>query len=491
MIIAITHFSEKASTDLLELWFDFYKKSGCTLPVVVVTDGMTTLPEVCSIHISPDGPIPPISHIVYNPASIPGILRPGMAFDIKGSLMCQAIRRFGEVFFVDADAFFLKNPEELLAAIPERSILSMGDDPFPTPIRGMNGAVQRNAGVVVVKAKDSVARENLIANYKSLYSMLRNTSPNNAPLLEQFVWSSIHDRYLRNNKAHVFPKILNWSRMWNREDPNIVVMHEHGPQKWDHIFKGTRFDSPQPKPTGILDPSKVTGIVLAHASAKETVKRHLPYWLKVCSRVLVVTPTDHVLGLNHPSVIEYPKVPNQTAYSVATSIRTHEAMKLALGEHPSDYYLLLEYDSLCWGPIPEHAVPYEGGVSACQWTNEAVSPVPGKTFSSNIYLHFPQLYSQKGLKTVADAISNSVSYDLEHGYGDRFLGAAVIRSGVPIKNLRTMGLSYSYENISLSKFPRRVTECIEAVKGGAIFTHGIKDQDTLKSIAAYGSFGVL
>jgi hypothetical protein len=490
MIIAVVHYSATASVPLLELWYDYYLKSGCKIPVVVVTDGMATLPEFCAAHIPFNGMIPPVSSLVVDPALIPNVIRKGNPFDVKGALVCLAVRRFGEVFFVDSDAFLLKNPEPVLASIPETAVISMGDDPYPTRIEGTDGALQRNAGVMVVKAKDPQVREALVANYCFSHTTLRNTPKNNTQLLEQFAWSATHHRYTRKNKAYVFPRALNWSRMWDRKDPNIVILHEHGPKKWEYVFKGTRFENLPPKRTGTLDPSKVVGLVLAHERAAEAVKRHLPYWLKVCSKVIITIPEEQRLVIDHPDVIVLPIVPNQSAYSPETSRRTHELMKASL-EHPAEFYLLFEYDSLCWGPIPEEAIPYDGGVSACQWTNEARQPVPGKKFVSNIYLHFPQLYSRKGLQSMVDAISRDVSFDVEYGYGDRFLGYAAVAGQVPVKNLRTMGLSYSYENINSNVYPKRVYECIEAVKRGVIFTHGIKDEETLKTIAQHGPFGIL
>jgi len=142
----------------------------------------------------------------------------------------------------------------------------------------------------------------------------------------------------------------------------------------------------------------------------------------------------------------------------------------------------MEYDSLTWGPIPDRAVPVHGSMAATRFVNEPSSPIPGKTFKGSFYLHFPQLYSRLACELVIGTIESSMSLDAEHGYTDRFLGLAVELSGVPVLDWKSMGLSYSHQDIS--KHPHRVDECIAAVKAGALFSHGIKDEPSLARIMA-------
>lgn len=242
-----------------------------------------------------------------------------------------------------------------------------------------------------------------------------------------------------------------------------------------------------------LDPSKVLGVVLAHSSAKPTVLRHLPYWLRTCARLILFVPEGQMMGLSHPLVKEIEGVRDGGSYSTATNERCYAALKSSRDLHPEfEYVMLFEYDSLCWSPIPEVAIPAEGEISAIVWPNEPVTPIKGRPFIAPTYLHFPQIYTRTAISKLLTAMETTVPWDAEWGYTDRYLGLAAHRSGVKVKDLRRMGLAYSYENISYSgPYPKRVEECVEAVKRGAVFTHGVKDEATLKRIAPHGGFGLL
>jgi len=236
----------------------------------------------------------------------------------------------------------------------------------------------------------------------------------------------------------------------------------------------------------MLDRNKTVGIVLGHAGAKSAIERHIPFWFKSCKELVIVIPEDHSLDIQNDSKITvYKFVPNavhKPAYSAATSARCHEVMKAALKNHPAEYYILFEWDSLCWKQIPDDMIPEGAEVTACRWDNEPVSPIRGISFKSEYYLHFPQIYTKESLDKISKAITTSISYDAEHGYTDRFVGAASIAAGLKVKNAREMGRAYSWQDVCLSKFPRRVRECIEAIRKGAILTHGIKDAETLDHI---------
>lgn len=246
------------------------------------------------------------------------------------------------------------------------------------------------------------------------------------------------------------------------------------------------------KTTTMLDYNDVIGIVHAHASARDTVLRHLPYWLRTCKKIVVVTPLGHDLKLDHPRVDEVQKIENGSSYSRQTNMRTYECLNLAREKYKKyPYVMLFEYDSLCWGPIPDKAIPRSGAISATKFMNETASPVKGKTFLASYYLHYPQIYSREALDAILCSMESKINFDAEHGYTDRFLGLAAERAQIPILNLLELGLSYSWENISVSKYPQRVKECISAIKGGAFMSHGIKDIETLKIIAENSPFGYL
>jgi hypothetical protein len=238
-----------------------------------------------------------------------------------------------------------------------------------------------------------------------------------------------------------------------------------------------------------LDPREVFGIVLAHGAARDTVIRHMPYWFKVAHRLLILVQEEDELNISDPRVTVARRVPNGGSYSTETNERVRAAMNLAL-ETPSKYYMLFEYDSLCWGPIPSVCIPPDGLLAASVWPNEPVSPIPGKTFKARFYMHFPQLYTRKALETVVETMNTVIPISAEHGYIDRYIGLAVQEGGVQFIDCKMMGFSYTWANIS--RFPEKVRQCENAVKNqGVIFTHGIKDEPSLRRIAAVSPFGVL
>lgn len=231
----------------------------------------------------------------------------------------------------------------------------------------------------------------------------------------------------------------------------------------------------------MFDRPHILGVVMAHGAAEATVLRHLPYWLRVCDQVEIWVPAGEGFPIYTPGAVVIEAVPNAGGYSAATSERTFVAMQAAM-DHNHEFVMLLEYDAMVWGPIPASALPEHGAVAACRWPNEPHSPIPGKTFLGAFYLHFPHLYSRLALELTVGTIRQAMRFSDEHGYTDRFLGRAVELAGVPVRDWRAEGLAYSYENIS--KHPGRVLECIEAVRRGTLFSHGIKDDASLQRILA-------
>lgn len=242
-----------------------------------------------------------------------------------------------------------------------------------------------------------------------------------------------------------------------------------------------------------LDPKQVLGVVLSHLSARDNTIQHVPYWHRVCDRILLYTPVGQRLNLNDPRITEYEAFVDSKFHAGDTvNRRIHTALKEAL-KTDYRYIILFEYDSLCWGPIWDRAVPPEGSMGSCLFHNEDYDVIPGKHFESPIYLHFPHLYTRTALeKMLAVAERGEVAWDAEHGYVDRWLGFLAHKAGVPVLNYRANGLGYSYENISYGgRYPQRVDEAAHAVANGAIFSHGVKDRRTLERIARNGRFGVL
>lgn len=221
MTICIVHYGCKASLELLELWFKKYRESGCKLDVVIITDGVPKIPDAYD------------RYAVEDMSNYQSVIRPKMIFDVKGALMLAAIRKYGDCFFVDSDAFFLKDPTQQLKLLRPETLIAMGTDAYPRVVAGShNSCIMRNAGVLVVQAKEESKKNIVNGLYRLCFAKLQKADGANI-LLEQNAWSYVHSVLMEKNLAECYSNYLNWSRLWDPNDPNIIVLHEHGPQKWD------------------------------------------------------------------------------------------------------------------------------------------------------------------------------------------------------------------------------------------------------------------
>jgi hypothetical protein len=236
-----------------------------------------------------------------------------------------------------------------------------------------------------------------------------------------------------------------------------------------------------------LDREQVAGVVLAHGASAGCVRRHLPYWLKVCHRVMIITPLGHSLPRIENIGVSYMQaVENGGAYSPNTNQRATFALETGLSMG-CPYTMLYEYDSLTWGEVPLRAIPGPFGMGATVWPNEKKSPVKGLEFAAKHYLHFPHLYTRGALEKVIPVAHELLAAGKhEGGYTDRFLGLAVEKAETPVLDWRAIGLSYSYENISGR--PNRIAQCAAEVANGVIFSHGIKDSASLDHISQFAPF---
>ena len=187
-----------------------------------------------------------------------------------------------------------------------------------------------------------------------------------------------------------------------------------------------------------LDPKKVIGVVMSYAKARDVTVSHLPYWLKVCDRLIIMVPEGQRLELGNSRVTEI-DMGQDTKFHAGEDIhrRIYHGLREAL-KTDYQYIMAIEHDSLCWSPILDRAIPKEGELGACMFHNEDYDPVPGIRFISPIYIHFPHLYTRTALeKMLALLDSGEVSFTAEHSYIDRWLGLLAHKAGVPVLNYRS------------------------------------------------------
>ena len=113
MIIAVPFFAGKDARwyRLLEHWFECHAKSGTKVPAVVITDEFTLRDyPVLSVDTLP------LSRQMR-----------GHPWDRKGAIIAQAVQVLGRVLVCDLDAFIQRDPEPLLAKLPDVALMTRPD----------------------------------------------------------------------------------------------------------------------------------------------------------------------------------------------------------------------------------------------------------------------------------------------------------------------------------------------------------------------------
>jgi hypothetical protein len=234
MNICVTYFGDGATyLPLLEKWLACYKASRCTIPVVILTDLHAPVPlEARSYWASSYNPL---SYLRLDPMAIRSIIRPGMGFDFKGSLICQSLPIVGRTLIVDIDAFFLRDPTDFIMSLPMRAVIGMGEDPATRQINGIEeNLIEKNAGVLYFGDISSSTRSSIASLYSCLFNSLKESNP--GVLLEQVVWTVLHHRM---PGACPIPRQLNWSKNWKDVADDACIFHEHGPRKWKTVHQHT------------------------------------------------------------------------------------------------------------------------------------------------------------------------------------------------------------------------------------------------------------
>lgn len=238
--IGLVHYGDEAYYPLLKEWLRRYEASGCKLQVVVLSDLTARLPK--GFHLWTPGNTDRFCYLRFDPTELAGILRPGKAFDTKGSIIVQASQTIRTPLLVlDTDAFFVQDPTEMLDKAPV-AILGMGQDPIDRPIDGISDSVlEKNAGVLYFGTDLPEDRAWIKFAYIKWFKHLKNVNANSA-LLEQITWTAVWYELGKMNKNCAIPKALNWSYLWGYSNAQTRILHEHGPGKWARIPGAEKVD---------------------------------------------------------------------------------------------------------------------------------------------------------------------------------------------------------------------------------------------------------
>jgi hypothetical protein len=193
----------------------------------------------------------------------------------------------------------------------------------------------------------------------------------------------------------------------------------------------------------------MTGIVLVHGKATETLKHNMNTWSAWCTDYEFICPTDDQL-LGYDNVYT-------SGISQHNGHDTVERMRYAC-ERAANHKeaCILEYDTLLFGSPPTT----KGNVLYGCGPFHDVNP----RFKADWWSHSPWLTSQKNFKK----LSSCPTVELETHFPDRWIAAAADRCGMRAAAYKLWWSANSIDTLQYEK------ESLEARQNGAIAIHGIK-----------------
>ena len=203
----------------------------------------------------------------------------------------------------------------------------------------------------------------------------------------------------------------------------------------------------------------MTGIVIAHGAALDTILRHKPLWdIWFDDYEFVVPEDDKLPNMGHRL--------NTVGLSEHNGLHAVERMRAACSI-ASGYAsaAVLEYDTLVFGP------PMASTEGVIMGSYLFVAPTP--IFASAWWLHSPWQTSQEDWRKLADCPA-----ELEGRFPDRWLSAAADSIGII-----GAGFTGGYSQNSLDR-PEYVAAAIRAVEAGASAIHGVKTLSVFEKLKA-------
>lgn len=209
--------------------------------------------------------------------------------------------------------------------------------------------------------------------------------------------------------------------------------------------------------------------IMAHKEAQSTFDRHLPHWARMCGPkddMLVAFPSNSKVMV--PQGAQGLEVGLAAHTGVQSIIRMKTILEHLAGMN-ADRYVFFEYDSICLGKeLPDLSTHH---VACPVFTDDGLE----RGFLGKMFCHPPIMFSGHGMQTVAKQWS-LMSNDAEKSVWDRYFGRACELAGIQPFNMLAAGLAYSHNTIH----PQHYESMEGAIRRGAVFIHGIKDEETLK-----------
>lgn len=210
-------------------------------------------------------------------------------------------------------------------------------------------------------------------------------------------------------------------------------------------------------------------VVMAHGGAAATVERHKKYW-EPWGEVVYLVPANDTLPGDRGI---------QWAYGVSQHAGFEVNRKVLLGLQQAvkrlpDNIIFLEYDAFILGndnswlyKIPDDTI----------WCPAFRDIRDNRGFVGTTFTHPPLVM---GIKVAGKLIRamEAVGVGVESGFWDRYVGLVCEQYGIKIQNMWDEKLCYARNPIE----GQYLDAACDAVRNGAIFIHGIKDEPSLRRI---------
>jgi hypothetical protein len=214
---------------------------------------------------------------------------------------------------------------------------------------------------------------------------------------------------------------------------------------------------------------KTLTAVMAHHGVEAVCQRHLPYW-KAHAEVVFCCPFDGCLRGDWNEPIIMGRLEDvSTHHGPSQNRRLKTYLKVLMSLTSFDQYVIAEYDAIYIGaPIVRN-----GEVSG----NVFHDYTPGSKFVGHTFIHPPWTMDRHTLERLHAAIQ-LLPDDAEDGMGDRVVGLACDRAGIPYHDFLAAHEGYAQNTIE----PKHEAELFAAVKAGARHFHGVKSSWVLNTI---------
>lgn len=212
MILAVPFFGhDPRFLKLLAYWFDTYAATKTKVPAVVITDEA-----------------PPAGFPCLRVDTLPlSAAMRGHPWDRKGAIVAASAGLLGRFLACDLDAFVQRDPEALLAKLPDVALATRQDGWGRIIDIGGTRVAQRQAGVMWfgdAHDRAEVVRLYRLAFHEAGDGYAQDEWREQVAWSMVAVWTGLHD----------LPKALNCSH----HDPDAAkatIIHEHGETKWKRI----------------------------------------------------------------------------------------------------------------------------------------------------------------------------------------------------------------------------------------------------------------